>query len=115
MPATYPVILCFPDGREVTLEVAEDTFIYDAAAAAGIRLPGRCLQGWCLTCAGRITEGSASCVDHRKAARYFPEDRHAGFVLLCTGKPLQACCIALGACDEMKAYRRCCGRPAPGR
>ncbi|MCS7222436.1 MAG: 2Fe-2S iron-sulfur cluster-binding protein [Anaerolineae bacterium] len=114
MSQVYPVTLVFPDGREVTLQVDEGTFILDAAAAAGIDLPHTCLQGWCLTCAAQSLDGNAVCVDHSAARRYFPEDAEGGFVLLCTGRPRGACRLATHRAQAMKAYRRQRGRPAPG-
>ncbi len=113
MPETHPVALVFPDGREKTLQIDEETFILDAATAAGIDLPHTCLQGWCLTCAARVLEGSAACVNHSAALRYFPEDAEGGFVLLCTGRPRAACRLATHQSRNMKDHRRQRGRPAP--
>jgi ferredoxin len=114
MPGVHRVTLVFPDGCEVTLEVDEDTFIFDAATEAGIDLPHTCLQGWCVTCAARVVSGSsAACVDHSAALRYFLEDAEGGFVLLCTGKPRQSCRLATHQSQALKAYRRQRGRPAP--
>ena len=39
------------------LRVAPDEAIWDAAQKAGHLLPYGCLQGWCLSCAGRVLEG----------------------------------------------------------
>jgi ferredoxin len=113
MPTQYPVTLAFPDGREVTLLVDEDTFILDAAAEAGVDLPHTCLQGWCLTCAGRTLNGAGECVDNRAALRYYAEDAQAGFVLLCTARPRGPCRILVGQAGAMKAFRLQRGLPAP--
>jgi ferredoxin len=113
MPKMHPVTLVWHDGHEVTLMIAEDTFILDAAVEAEIDLPYMCLQGWCLTCAGRVVDGVATCVDNRAALRYFPEDLVGGFVLLCTGKPCRACRIATHQSWTMKSYRRKHGLPTP--
>jgi ferredoxin len=113
MRKTHRVTLVFPDGREVPLSVAEDVFLLDAAAQAGIDLPHTCLQGWCVTCAGRVLDDPATCVDHRAARRYFPEDEEGGFVLLCTARPLRACRIATHQAEALRAYRRRRGLPAP--
>lgn len=113
MPERHPVTLVSPAGREVTLRVDEDTFILDAAAEAGIELPHTCLQGWCVTCAGRVLDDRVDCVDHSAALRYFPDDREAGFVLLCTGKPRKACRIATHQAGALKSFRQGRGLPAP--
>ncbi|MGZ4818891.1 MAG: 2Fe-2S iron-sulfur cluster-binding protein, partial [Terriglobales bacterium] len=49
----YRVTLVTPNG-ELSVRVREDEHIWDAAAAAGIKLPAICHQGRCLTCAGRL-------------------------------------------------------------
>lgn len=105
--------MVFPDGRETTLTVAEDTFILDAAAEAGIDLPHTCLQGWCITCAGRIADGMERCVDNSAALRYYPEDAEAGFVLLCTARSRGNCRILTYQSGALKEYRRKHGLPAP--
>jgi len=38
-----------------------------------------------MTCAGQMINSGE--VDQSEADMYFPEDREAGFVLLCTAKP----------------------------
>ncbi len=113
MDERFPVTLILPDGREVTLSVAADTFILDAAAQAGVVLPHTCLQGWCLTCAARVVNGAADCVDNEAALRYYPEDAEAGFVLLCTGRPRGPCRLRTHQAAAMKTYRRERGLPAP--
>lgn len=113
MTTQHPVTLVFPDGREVNLFVDEGEFILDAAAEAGISLPHTCLQGWCLTCAGRVENGAGDCVDNSAALRYYAEDAQAGFVLLCTAKPRGPCRILVGQANAMKAFRWQRGLPAP--
>src|ERR1700694_5860566 len=83
-PTVFPVVLLLPDG-ERSIQVSRDEHIWDAAFAAGIVLPALCHQGRCLTCAGRL-EGEGE-VDQSDSVSYYPEDREAGFILLCTGKP----------------------------
>ena len=84
MTDLYPVTLVLPDG-EVTLPIAADQFIWKAAGEAGIALPARCGIGWCLTCAARLLAPGQ--FDASRAVRYYPEDRAAGFLLLCTTRP----------------------------
>lgn len=82
---TYRVTFILPDSSETCLEVGEDERLYAAACRAGLNLPCLCLQGWCITCAARV-EGEGEW-DQSASLRYFPEDREAGFILLCTAKP----------------------------
>jgi ferredoxin len=42
-----------PD-RQVQTEAADNEYLLDVAAHAGLDLPYLCLQGWCTTCAGRV-------------------------------------------------------------
>jgi ferredoxin len=108
--ATYDVTLVLPDG-ERTIQVGADEHIWDAALKAGLRLPALCHQGRCLTCAGRLLEGGE--VDQSDSISYFPQDRQAGFVLLCTGKPCSASRILTNQQDEMRRFRRQLGLPSP--
>jgi ferredoxin len=108
-PRVYPVTLS--DGvREQTLEVGEDEYIWDAARAAGLELPASCLQGWCVTCAGKLISGE---VDQSGAIRYYPEDHQAGFVLLCTAKPRSATRILTHQQEACRAHRVKLGLPTP--
>lgn len=98
-----------PDGRSA-IDCAENEFIWDAAARAGIRLPAICHQGRCLTCAARLIEGD---VDQSASSSYFPEDRAAGFALLCTGRPLTGAVLKTDQQWEMRRHRKAAGLPAP--
>src|ERR1043166_4880831 len=111
----FDVVLVLPDG-ERRIRAFGDTHIWDAAFAAGIELPALCHQGYCLTCAGKIetnnpgnesvetevnqgvrlvhfrlnnpgNESVETEVDQSDSLVYFPQDRQAGYVLLCTAKP----------------------------
>jgi ferredoxin len=99
----FRVDLLLPD-RECSVQVAEDEHIWDAALAAGISLPAMCHQGYCLTCAGRLENGGE--VDQSDSLVYFPEDRAAGFVLLCTGKPRSALRIRTHQQMKMREHRK---------
>jgi ferredoxin len=107
--ARYPVTFVTPTG-EVHTEAADDQYLLDAAAEAGLQLPFMCLQGWCTTCAGRILEGR---VDQSEARRYYPQDEAAGFVLLCSAYPRSALRIVTHQKEEMREHRRRLGLPAP--
>jgi ferredoxin len=106
----YRVRLLTPDG-ERALWVRGDQHIWDAATEAGIELPAICHQGRCLTCAGKL-EGAGE-VDQSGSNAYFPQDREAGYVLLCTGCPRSDITIRTHAADEMRQHRRALKLPAP--
>jgi len=106
---TYEVKLITPEG-EVRLEVGEDEYILDAAFEAGYNLPSMCLQGFCLTCASRLLNGE---VDQSDAIRYYPEDKEAGFVLICSAKPRSNLCIKTHQKKEMQNQRDEYGLPYP--
>src|SRR6202049_102185 len=99
----FDVILLLPH-EERSIRVGRREHIWDAAFAAGIILPALCHQGRCLTCAGRLEKGGE--VDQSDSVSYFPEDRDAGFVLLCTAKPLTSLRIRTHQANEMREYRR---------
>jgi ferredoxin len=98
-----------PEGT-FTVRCGTDEYVWDAAQRSGIQLPSICRQGRCLTCAGMLTAGE---VDQRDADVYFPEDRAAGFVLLCRAKPLSALSVRTHQEWEMRRHRKEHGLPAP--
>jgi ferredoxin len=107
--ATYRVTFV-TGGREVSVDVRDDQYLYDAAAEAGLDLPSMCLQGWCTTCAGRVLQGR---VDQSEARRLYPQDEAAGFVLLCSAYPRSDLRILTDQREAMRAHRRAHGLPAP--
>ena len=109
-PAIFEVTLLLPDG-ERTIAVRSEEHIWDAAAAAGMKLPALCHQGRCLTCAGRLVNGGE--VDQSDSASYYSLDREAGFVLLCTGKARSFLRILTNQQEQMREHRRQKGLPAP--
>ena len=110
MSERYDVELVLPDGATVRLEVGADESVWDAATRAGIKLPSMCLQGWCTTCAARVLTGE---FDPAEALRYYPEDKQAGYILLCTARPRSAMRIQTHQRDAMRAYRLKAGLPTP--
>jgi ferredoxin len=56
-----------------------------------------------LTCAGRLEGGE---VDQSDSLSYFPEDREAGFVLLCTGKARSDLRIRTQQAGRMREHRK---------
>ena len=102
-PALFDVVL-LSAGGERKIQVRSDEHIWDAAHAAGISLPALCHQGYCLTCAGRLENGGET--DQSDSLAYFPEDREAGFVLLCTGKPRSNLRIRTHQAKLMREHRK---------
>ncbi len=106
----YSVTLLMPSG-ERTVQVGGDEHIWDVAARNGIKLPALCHQGHCLTCAGRL-EGPGE-VDQSDSEAFFPEDREAGFVLLCTGRPRSDLRIRTHQQYNMRKHRTSLHLPSP--
>jgi ferredoxin len=96
---------------ERSIEVGADEHIWDRAAAEGIVLPAICHQGRCLTCAGRLEKPGE--FDASDAGYYYPEDRAADFILLCTSKPRSDLEICTHQAVQMRKHRRALGLPAP--
>ena len=108
-PPEYNVTLVTPTS-ERAIRVPADEHIWDAAARAGIKLPALCHQGYCLTCAGRLESGE---VDQSDSVQYFAQDREAGYVLLCTGRPCSDLRIRTHQQYEMRKFRKAMNLPAP--
>lgn len=106
----YNVTLLTPTG-EHTIRVPADEDIWDVAARTGIELPALCHQGYCLTCAGRLEGGGE--VDQSHSVQYFAQDREAGYVLLCTGRPCSDLRIRTHQQFEMRKFRLSLRLPAP--
>ena len=111
MADTYTITLLLPEGEEERLEVGRDERILAVAYRGGADLPSMCLQGWCLTCAGRV-EGPGQW-DQSESLRYYDEDRDAGFILLCTAHPRSHLVIRTHQRQQMSDYRLSRGLPAP--
>ena len=105
----FRVVLETPDGPRA-IECRENEFVWNAAARSGVRLPSICHQGRCLTCAGKLISGE---VDPSRADSYFPEDKAAGFILLCTARPLSDLHILTDQQWEMRRHRVAHKLPAP--
>ena len=99
--ATYRVTILLPDGP-VDIAVREDEFILAAARAQGLDLPSLCEQGWCITCACWVLAGE---VDQSASRRFYPQDREAGFALICTGRPRSDLVLRAGATEALRAHR----------
>ena len=110
MPTTFGVTLLMPQGRcAIRAEASEH--LWEAARQNGIVLPAICHQGRCLTCAGQLVEPGD--FDPSEAVSYYPQDRAAGYILLCTARPRSDLCIRTHMQTAMRAHRKSCGLPAP--
>lgn len=97
-------------GAETTFPCPASEFILQAALDHGLDLPYSCLQGWCVTCAGRLLSGS---VDQSASFRFFEKDGQEKFVLLCTARPLSDVRIETHQRDAMRAHRIANQLPVP--
>ncbi len=89
-------------GRKRTIRCPASEFILQAALDQGLDLPYMCLQGWCVTCAGKILSGA---VDQSASFRFYDEDARAGFVLLCTARPTSDLRIETHQKEAMRKHR----------
>jgi ferredoxin len=105
----YRVALDTPEAS-YALDCEEDEHIWDAAAVNGVALPAICHHGRCLTCAGRLLEGT---VEHDDPDAYFTEDEAEGFVLLCRALARSDVRILTHQQWEMRNHRIALGLPAP--
>lgn len=87
---TFTVRLLRPDGTW-TFEASSDEYILYAMIDAGIETPFICEQGWCLACAAKLVSGE---IDDSAALTRYPEDSGAGFLLLCSARPLSDLVLA---------------------
>lgn len=97
-------------GEVAVIRAQPGESVLDAADRHGLALPRTCRQGWCGTCAARLVSGE---VDQSGARRFYPEDRAAGFALLCTARPLSALVVAAGRKTEFRDHRLHSGLPVP--
>jgi len=100
----FQVTFLLPSGEQPTIPIGREEHIWDAASAAGIKLPAMCHQGYCLTCSARLVDGGE--VDQTDSLVYYPEDRDAGFVLPCTGKPRSDLRLRTHQAKQMREFRK---------
>ena len=106
---SFRVVLETPEGIR-SFDCSEDEYIWDASAANGIILPAICHQGRCLSCAGRLLEGT---VENGDADAYFDEDKAAGYILLCRAMARSDVRILTHQEWKMREHRLAKGLPAP--
>jgi ferredoxin len=106
----FQISLLTPFG-EYKITAGSDQHLWDAAQMAGISLPAICHQGRCLTCAGQLLEPGE--FDSSDARSYYPQDREAGFILLCTAKARSNLRLRTHLQSEMRIHRQKLGLPAP--
>ena len=92
------------------MPVGAEEHILDAARRAGLDLPSACEMGWDIACACRVLSGDW---DNGDARRYFPQDREAGFILICTAKPRSDMRIVTHQREAMREHRAHHRLPAP--
>ena len=86
----------------VTLQVASDMSIYQAALDAGIQLPIGCNYGGCITCAARLIKGK---VRQPGATALNKRQSRAGYILLCVARPKTDCVIEDGVESHDDLYQ----------
>jgi ferredoxin len=69
----------------VTIDVAEDEYILEAAEEAGLNLPYDCRSGTCDTCKQKSVSGE---MDQDMAFALEDEEQEQGYRLICIGSPL---------------------------
>jgi ferredoxin len=75
----------------------------EAALGYGLDyLPYSCLQGWCVSCAGRLLSGT---VDQSASLRFFDADSDEKFDLLCTARPTSDVRIQTHQKETMRQHR----------
>ena len=94
----------------VTLDVAADTTILQAARAAGVAYPHGCQMGRCGTCKSRLIEGDVELLPHTPFS-LTAADKARGFVLACRAQPRSDCKLAwLGSDTAEHPLRKTTGR-----
>lgn len=90
MANTYQVRLINQEkGLDSVIEVNEDEYILDAAERQGFNLPYSCRAGVCVSCTGRLKEGTVNHdYDFLKA-----KEIEAGFFLTCKAFATSDCTV----------------------
>jgi len=86
------------EGETITLTVAEDESILDAAEDAGLDLSYSCRQGQCTSCVGKLQSGS---IDQSKGTALDPMQKEDGYALLCIATPTADCQVETEAQEDL--------------
>lgn len=97
--ASFRVVLL---NSGVTLEVAENQPIYQAALDIGLQLPIGCNYGGCITCAAKLISGK---VRQPNATALNRRQSKAGYILLCVARPAADCVIEEGVQSHYELYQ----------
>ena len=92
--ASYTITI---DGGK-SFSCADDSYILDAADAAGVDLPYSCRAGACSTCAGKLLSGA---VDQADQSFLDDDQMEKGYALLCVSYPTADCSIKSNAAEEI--------------
>ena len=85
----------------ITLDVADDQPIYQAALDAGVQLPIGCDYGGCITCAAKLISGK---VKQPNATALNKRQSKAGYILLCVALPQSDCVVEEGVDSHDELY-----------
>lgn len=86
----------------ITLSVASDEPIYQAALKAGVQLPIGCDYGGCITCAAKLISGE---VRQPGATALNKRQSKADYILLCVACPKSDCVIEEGVQSHDELYQ----------
>lgn len=94
----HTITLTSPQGKESTIQCAEDQYILDAAEEAGLTLPCSCRAGACSTCTAKMQNGT---IDNSEQ-KYLTEDQvKEGYALICVAYPKSECKILTHQQDSL--------------
>jgi len=94
MESRHALTLTRREGPTETVRAGERETVLEAAEAAGVDLPVGCRTGACVTCVGRLVDGTLS---HAREPRALERDQlDDGYALLCVAEPRTDCRIEVG-------------------
>jgi 2Fe-2S type ferredoxin len=85
---TYKITFLGAGDEARVVDCADDTYILDAAEAAGLDLPATCRGGICGACVGRVVAGGVDMSDVQDLSfTLTDEEVEAGMALICMARP----------------------------